>query len=415
MSRSPYTTQCQLLDHEWSDSRVDQLVDRLIEDAENQAAVDAVAIELEQEDVLPEMVCGWGCSVAPLPKETLIKISEKRRRRKQNADINTDNMVVRCVKDDYNSDHHKVAWKANVEPGTYRYICNNGIYRSTKFASQGNDWVTAKRSKFFTERNTSTNPEVRQAQRSLKKDLDEHFNKHSTATLYRPDPPAATLRLTHSPTSHLPSTAPTANKNNNNTTNNSSSSSSNTANNKPTSTTQARASTGNDPQRNPPKLTKSVSDLFVENFSTRMTAIEKENAENTTPEFGLKHGAHPATVPSMAPNPHLRRDKDIGFSSQQNSSSHPNHNIPPDTARYLQKQSEDIAKDVFMVRPVIRSEQPLKPLEKLTPQQKIVERQGSPSDKISNATNSNRESPTLSASFITAMNAFNQIHHQPHR
>ncbi|XP_005093558.1 uncharacterized protein LOC101853840 [Aplysia californica] len=379
--------------HPLSDSRLQQLVEDLADEAEQQAVLDTVAIETEQEDDIPEMVCGWGCSTSSLPKAPQPKRVVGLRRRNPRAmasEIDTSKMVVRCVKEDYNSEHHKIAWKANVEPGTYRYICNNGIYRSTKFANTGTDWVTAKRSRFFTERSVP-NPEVRQAQRTLKKDLNQHFRAQQQEH-YLQIPEHPTFHLTHGPSLRqsdglvVPSTAPTVNV---------------TGASSPRAATCTESSRPitNDQQKDP-KMVKSASDLFVENFSSRMTAFEKEKSDvhPKTPDNGLKPGTIPASAVSAIHNTHLRRIHDS-----------------PDTAKFLAKQAEDIAKDVFMVKPVLRAEQPLKPLEKLTPQQKNSERHGNESDRGSTATNSNRESPSLSTSFMTAMNAFAQIHHQHNR
>ena len=436
-----------------SELRVRQLVDQLIEAGENQTLLDDVpgAEEEEHQHHLAEFVYGWGPpSLPPRPHQVKKATQPRRSQRQAQSDINTANMVVRCLQEDFNPDHHKIAWKANVEPGTYRYICNNGIYRSTKFAKQDSEWVTAKRSRFASERHVSLNPEVRQAQRSLKKDLSQHFQRmhtehlklqteasppqgsrspvssrvdgklpyaesplalgnsaafcrepssdktngisvascltppsgrtHGTLAPSYPEPPSSrTLEISaqslEPPSArYLGNTAPQPSRNS-----------------ASHAITYAEYSRSN----NNLKISKSASDLFLENFSTRMTAIENEEkgqagrrSQSPEPKSGLSSVQAP-----------LGGKKSV----EAVTTSEP--------GRFLVKQVEDISKDVFLVRPVVRAEQPLRPLEKLTAQQRNQERNGSASEKLnmssSNTTSPDRES-LVSTSFMTAMDVFNQ-------
>lgn len=376
-----------------------ELVDVLLEDGEHTALLDSVAIGTDDVDThhLDEAVTGWGCSVF-LPR-SLAKQNPPLNARGKKAshnkisypmDIDTTNIRVRCVGEDYIGDHHKSAWKANVEPGTYRYITNNGIYRSTKFANTGNDWVTVKRSRH--PEPCSVAPEVKHVQRTLKKDLNQmlrtseveqsnNYNSfHKDDNDYRnsqSNSKEMDVRHSSSTNSISESAQPFHRM----------TISSGVAFSEPTDRPSTR-----DPFKDP-QLIKSTSDLFIENFSSRMDALQKtEMAEIQATASAPRTPVTPLKIGSK-------------------------HNGNGDAASQS-KAEDDLAKDVFTVKSVPKvtsnDQLPLRPLEKLTPQQRSMDR-GSESECSTHSHSTVRgdnDSPLLPSSFMNAMNAFSQLQYK---
>ncbi|KAK3803315.1 hypothetical protein RRG08_021513 [Elysia crispata] len=421
--------------------------------------------------------------------------------------------VVRCVSEDYvpgAHSHRRAAWKSNVEPGTYRYIVNNGIYRSTKFASLGGDWVTAKRSRggagaaaasisSSTDSNSQNhsqqyrvsisssssgprNSEVRHKQNMIKRDLNRYpflnnsvdaaANKrlqfeHSTIKEgdpsfgLTPSPACNKFCKKDSPThaekcSYQQQPDKTESKHNQQ----------QQHLQPPLPPWSSSSSCYSRPDTRDPQLVKSASDLFVENFSSKIDALEKEDPTAGTPDCLPRPGTNPLVAmnslqsnsPAAAPSRraghkmvqhHLYPYDVVGNQPPPTSSSSSVSN--KSSALLLE---DDISRDVFTVRPAVgiraADQMPLKPLEKLTPQMQKKAQKGKCSHNTTSQSQeesvegrsevtssssrdypvsgacannrSNRSSPLggdvspphLSTSFMTAMNAFSQIHHHYH-
>ena len=415
--------------------------------------------------------------------------------------------VVRCVSEDYvpgAHSHRRASWKSNVEPGTYRYIVNNGIYRSTKFASLGGDWVTAKRSRggagasaasvsSSSESQAQANnqqyrasisgsgprtSEVRHRQSMIRRDLNRYTFLNNTvdgagnkrlqfehSTIKEGD---QSYGLTPSPANNN-KLCPKDATGQADRCNNSLQHDKNQQQQQQSSQQQLQpplppwsssSSCYSRSDTRDPQLVKSASDLFVENFSSKIDALEKEDPTAGTPDCLPRPGTNPALAMTS-----LQSSSGAAFSRRPSHKQSQNHLHPHDTSGGQSApgssssqssallQSDDISRDVFTVRPAVgirTSEQgPLKPLEKLTPQmQKKAQRgkicDGGASDSqeesgegrsevtsaasqdhpITGASVNNRSNrstplgegtpPHLSTSFMTAMNAFSQIHHRYH-
>ncbi|KAH9509475.1 hypothetical protein Btru_045992 [Bulinus truncatus] len=156
--------------------RTRSLVDSLVDSGENLALMDKV-MGLKDDEQPDSVMCGWGNATC-LPRQAPSASRGQGVRRKASklsaSDIDLSNVTIRFVSEDFSVDHHRSAWKAIVEPGTYRYIPNNGHYRMTKFSAFGPEWVTVRRSR-LTEQAPLSSLDIRQTQKLLKKDLDSNF------------------------------------------------------------------------------------------------------------------------------------------------------------------------------------------------------------------------------------------------
>ena len=101
--------------------------------------------------------------------------------------------TVRCIDEDF-CEEYSSPWKGNVEPGTYRYIPNNGYYRKHKNCRNDVKDVVSLKKKG--ERTSASVPlDVRQAQKSLKRDLDHHFKGEEEQRIVTPPPKPPTARV----------------------------------------------------------------------------------------------------------------------------------------------------------------------------------------------------------------------------
>ncbi|RUS71353.1 hypothetical protein EGW08_020883 [Elysia chlorotica] len=428
--------------------------------------------------------------------------------------------VVRCISEDYvpgAHSHRRAAWKSNVEPGTYRYIVNNGIYRSTKFASLGGDWVTAKRSRggagaAAASVSSSTDPQsqtnshqyrasisnsssgprnsdVRHKQSIIKRDLNRYtflnnsidvssfahkrLNfEHSTIKegdqSFGLSPSPANLKTNKKESSSHADTCSNLKQTDKSGSNPQQQQRLHQQQNQlqpPLPPWSSSSSCYSRPDTRDPQLVKSASDLFVENFSSKIDALEKEDPTAGTPDCLPRPGTNPAVAMNS-----LQSSSAAATSRRACHKTAQHHLYPHDTVgnqlpptssssavsnkSSVLLQEDDIARDVFTVRPAVgiraADQMPLNPLEKLTPQMQKKAQKGKSSNSTlcysqegcsegrSDVTSSlSRENPAsgvgpknrsnnstplggdvspphLSTSFMTAMNAFSQIHHHYH-
>ncbi|GFN79259.1 hypothetical protein PoB_000576500 [Plakobranchus ocellatus] len=421
--------------------------------------------------------------------------------------------VIRCISEDYvpgAHSHRKAAWKSNVEPGTYRYIVNNGIYRSTKFASLGGDWVTAKRSRGGTgaaaaaaaatdtqvqgnqsqyraslssSLSSASGPktsDVRQRQSMIRRDLNRYSflsnGATDAATARRLQFEHSTIKAGDQLGEMSPSPAGVNHRDLAQKAEHESPYQQQQRNDKnqqnqpeqqqlqPPLPPWSSSSCYSRPDTRDPQLVKSASDLFVEKFSSKIDALEKDDPTTAgTPDCLPRPGTNPAVAMTSLQssavaassrraghkqNPHPLQTHDLGGNNPPPMSS--SSSLSDKSSAF--PQADDISRDVFTVKPAVgiraSDQMPLKPLEKLTPQMQSKARKGklketgetsdtggeSRSETTSSASQSHTiqmalhsgasncstplggavSPPNLPASFMTAMNAFSQIHHHYH-
>ncbi|KAL3858999.1 hypothetical protein ACJMK2_009240 [Sinanodonta woodiana] len=181
-----------------------------------------------------------------------------------------DSKSVRCVDDDFGN-LPVPPWKLNIEQGTYRYIPNSGSYRTLKFMSDDRkDWYTIR--KKFPEKLSSSwlhscKRIQREIKRQLKRDMEiqrktpnstrineqensEHLNKLEMDKLFHKQEQEIRARSSQSEGANRLMQTITEDE---------------IANH----THSASIPSG-------VLLKKSASDLFIENFSSRISALEKE-------------------------------------------------------------------------------------------------------------------------------------------
>ncbi|CAL1542011.1 unnamed protein product [Lymnaea stagnalis] len=161
------------------ESKTRTLVDKLLQVDEVNFLQDKTGKDSDRDDDLDELITGWRNSFLLLKYPSASRRNDAKRKfsKSLGAEVIQTEIAVRCINEDFSSDHYKSPWKASVEPGTYRYIVNNGYYRTAKFSATGRSWVTAKRSR-KPERGSMSNNEIKRAQKSLKRDLDFRFGQN---------------------------------------------------------------------------------------------------------------------------------------------------------------------------------------------------------------------------------------------
>ncbi|KAK3605674.1 hypothetical protein CHS0354_013471 [Potamilus streckersoni] len=181
-----------------------------------------------------------------------------------------DSKYVRCVDDDFEN-LPVPPWKLNIEQGTYRYIPNSGSYRTLKFMSDDRkDWYTI-RKKFPEKLSSSWHHSCKRIQREIKRQLkrdmenqrktpngtrkneqenSEYLNKFEMEKLFYKQEKESRARSSQSEGANRLMQTITEDEIENH-----------------THSTSIPAGG---------QLIKSVSDLFIENFSSRINALEKE-------------------------------------------------------------------------------------------------------------------------------------------
>lgn len=241
---------------------------------------------------------------------------------------------VRLIDDVWSTDSTCPPWKRNVEPVTYRYIPNNGFYRTSKLTRDFQEWFSGKRSR--SDRTVVTS-EVQQTQKLIRRDLENNFRgileeklnveQHQQGKKSHPD--CGEDVIFHFPPKHL--------------------------------------------LIKEQQLMKSTTDLFMENFNSRLNALEK-SIKTSSPVLARKpQELLPAPhQPAVAGNKMLRDIKIQGFS---------------------QLNHDKFSNDLFTVVPMFRPDAPLRPLEKLMPKYKKIETYISQESKIKPASHSQLSAP----------------------
>ena len=319
------------------------LIERLVDNSEQCALEDTLVFESSVFDDWSEAASGWRV-VVPYPKYLTQQppIRHKSESALKKASVSS-RTAVRCVDEDFNDEQVCPAWKANVEPVTYRYVPNNGYYRSHKSSNRDlREWLSVK--KYKSEKSVVT-PEVRHVQKTLKRDLEYHFkvpNEENTAAVQK-----ATIQYHDSAV-------------------------------KPKQGDQRDRShdVPNIAKRLPAReqqLVKSASDLFMENFNTRLNALEKEIHTPYTPAISKKPSDSPAL--NHSPIQITKKLKEVRITDT----------MKP-TIQSTKRHGGNFGQDLFTVIPMCKREVPLRPLEKLTPKQKQMEkgssRERSPSPEV---------------------------------
>ncbi|XP_059157253.1 uncharacterized protein LOC131941775 [Physella acuta] len=263
------------------------------------------------------MVCGWGNSTSfPRAANSVSKNNQakKKQLKQQSPDTDLANARVRCVHEDFDSP--KEIWKANVEPGTYRYITNNGIYRTIKNNLSKNN----------------PDPERRHSQRDGEFFLNHENHDHP---YYASDPHAYTRSA---PLTYF--------------------------------SKQGSSSVNNEPKYINPTTHVIHEDLSWKSplwYTGERELTKFLHRVDSAPSLGARN---PSQEP---PNPAQKQDRNA-FSTS-------------------------------------RADTILRPLEKLTPQQKIAARRvGQDRKDNSNKTKPGNEAEAVS--FMAALNAFNHLHNQ---
>ncbi|XP_013062420.2 uncharacterized protein LOC106051762 [Biomphalaria glabrata] len=308
------------------------MVERLISSGDLLATAERIAFGKEDEPQ-DDMVCGWGRSFS-FPRQVLSATSRSQGcKRKASkllpSSIDPSNLTVRLVSEDFIVDHLRSAWKANVEPGTYRYISNNGHYRMTKFSAYGPEWSTMRRSR-LTERSSVASFDVKQTQKILKKDLESNFKLQPV--------------LESPPSSH----------------------------------NQSLPQSNGDGNLN--SFSVSKTEKVSETLSSRTDFERSNHARSEVPEKRVD------SAPSLGTRQH-NISGNIHYHSLQNSI------------------SQRIPLDSFYINGMVRADTVLRPLEKLTPFQKHIDRRMSEPNKqaevtpstqavsLVNSTGSSRKAP----------------------
>lgn len=327
----------------FSSTLCENLTEKLLEDSEQRSVDDTILFESSVLDDWCEAASGWR-HVVPYPKY----VSRQPQQSKAESSIKKGSgrhVSVRCVDDDFGNDFMCPAWKANVEPVTYRYIPNNGCYRNSKSNSrESREWLLARKSR--AERAVgNVTPELRQAQKALKKDLDNHFKggSDSNSQLSSQQPQQAPQQPQPLPEQSDKACTQQTNS---------------TA--KPEGGQSKKYSySGKQLLPKEQLLMKSASDLFMENFNSRLSALEKEIHTSYAPVQSRK----PQDMTTIHPT--LNLTKKIREARVPDT--------PKSMTQTILDSNPNISGDLFTVIPMCKPEMPLRPLEKLTPKQKQIE------------------------------------------
>lgn len=106
--------------------------------------------------------------------------------KRQSRDINKieeaeGNVSIKCVGEDFDT-FPVPSWKANVEQGTYRYVTNNAYYRTVKILEcrDKRDWYTIhKKYPELVSMNWQNKRFNKELKRSLRRDLEVKFHNHN--------------------------------------------------------------------------------------------------------------------------------------------------------------------------------------------------------------------------------------------
>ncbi|XP_033753736.1 uncharacterized protein LOC117337062 [Pecten maximus] len=310
-----------------------------------------------------EAVTGWQ-NIVPSPQYIPHHVSNVIRKRKsdklpewqrsansdQFADMLGENSKagVRCVGDDFEN-FPIPPWKANVEQGTFRYVPNNGFYRTIKFLTfdERREWFTVTKKQ---PEKVSMSWQNKRFQKELKRQLRREFSNYNH---YRQrQSPSVSMHEsvdTSAATSENPSARSESHRSNRRirSTHSQSSSTSHKTEpqQKPTESAIKSAPVGN-------HLFKSTSDLYIENFTHRITALEEE----------LKRDSRIARKNHEEPSVTKNNSKSKGYSVKDLAQKQREKDTTP---RQPPPSKEVMSKESFVIKPV--GNRDLKPIEKPVP------------------------------------------------
>ena len=321
------------------------LTERLLDNSEQCSLEDCVVFESSVLDDWSEATSGWRV-VAPYPKYITHQPPSRHKSESalKKARVSS-RTAVRCVDDDFSGEQLCPAWKGNVEPVTYRYVPNNGYYRSHKSSRDMREWLTVKKNKSG---KCVVTPEIRQVQKTLKRDLEYHLfkvpNEENTAAVEN------TTAVQYQEPTVTPVQAQGDQKDR----------------------SHYFTHTSKRLPAREQQLIKSASDLFMENFNTRINALEKEIHTPYAPAVGKK--LKESTL-NHSPTQITKKLKEVRI---------PDTMKP--TIQSTKQHSGNFGQDLFTIIPMCKREAPLRPLEKLTPKQKQMgkhsSREMSPSQDV---------------------------------
>ncbi|KAL8603966.1 hypothetical protein ACOMHN_039010 [Nucella lapillus] len=318
------------------------LTEKLLHNSEQCSLDDTLVFECSVVDDWKEAASGWNV-VVPYPKYVAHPppATHKTQSPFKKTGVNS-RTAVRCV-DEMFEEQQCPSWKGNVEPVTYRYVPNNGYYRNHKPMRDMKEWPVIKKPKSDRSHITA---EMRQAQKTLKRDLENQFRNNSEESASTENSFGVSRTVTAQCressfrpglTDFLPDAVPI------------------------TKRLPAREQ----------QLMKSARDLFMEKFNTRLSVLEKELQ---TP-YAAGASKKPGTESSSAPNhSSTQLSKKLKEGRTASGSSKP-------TIQSTKQHGSDFGEDLFTVVPICKREVPLRPLEKLTPKQKQMEKNTSSHDR----------------------------------
>ncbi|OWF45107.1 uncharacterized protein LOC110457454 [Mizuhopecten yessoensis] len=307
-----------------------------------------------------EAVTGWQ-NIVPSPQYVPHHVSNVIKKRKSEKlpewqrSANSDHFAdmlgenskagVRCVGDDFEN-FPVPPWKANVEQGTFRYVPNNGFYRTIKFLTfdERREWFTVTKKQ---PEKVSMSWQNKRFQKELKRQLRREFSNYHH---YRQrQSPSVSMHESVETTSENPSARSESRKSNRRI--------------KSTHSQSSTTSQISEPQLRPSEssiksapvysqLQKSTSDLYIENFTHRITALEEELKRDS--RIARKNQEEPlATKNNQKPKPYSV--KDLAQKQREKDT----------TPRQAPASKEVMPKESFVIKPV--GNRDLKPIEKSVP------------------------------------------------
>ncbi|KAK7115153.1 uncharacterized protein [Littorina saxatilis] len=305
------------------------LTEKLVDNSEQCSLDDILVFESSVLDDWSEAASGWR-EVVPYPKYIS---GQPPPRNKSETSLKkghpSSRTMIHCIDEDFGDDQYCPPWKANVEPVTYRYVPNNGYYRDNKNNRGIQDWHSQKKSRSG---KSIVTPEMRQAQKTLKRDLENHFKgsgeeNSTTATqepVEKPQQTQAQQREICTEITHSIKRLPAKEQ----------------------------------------QLMKSASDLFMENFNTRLGALHKEIQTPYGPIITKRVDF--SNFPNHSPTQITKKLREVRANDTMKS-----------TIQASRQHSANFGEDLFTVIPMCKPEVPLRPLEKLTPKHKQMEKSAS--------------------------------------
>ncbi|XP_076449799.1 uncharacterized protein LOC143286097 [Babylonia areolata] len=322
------------------------LTEKLLDNSEQCSLDNALVFECSVVDDWSEAASGWGV-VVPYPKYIAPQPQPQHKSQSVHKKGSmSGRTAVRCVDEDFGGQVCP-SWKGNVEPVTYRYVPNNGYYRNHKPIRDVKEWPAMKRTKSEKFRVT---PEMRQAQKTLKRDLENRFRSSGEESASSQNTSGAGQLVSGQYHETFVKSLQTGSQ---------------YRDRVPDTTSISKRLPAREQQ-----LIKSASDLFMEKFNTRLSALEKELQTPSAPVVSKKSTTESTTAHNHSPRQMSKKLKDVRVPET----------MKP-TIQSTKQHGSDFGEDLFTVIPMCKPEVPLRPLEKLTPKQKQMEKSTSSRDR----------------------------------